>query len=47
MKKPKIAISVDKSLLELIDSKVDGSVIRSRSQERAAGADNKLSSFAD
>ena len=32
MKKPKIAISLDKSLLDLIDSKVDGSVIRSRSQ---------------
>ncbi|MBI2523151.1 hypothetical protein HYW19_02055 [Candidatus Woesearchaeota archaeon] len=31
-RKPKIAISVDKSLLELVDSKVDGSVIRSRSQ---------------
>lgn len=32
MKKTKIAISIDKPLLELIDSKVDGSVIRSRSQ---------------
>ena len=32
MAKPKIAISVDHSLLKLIDSKVDGSVIRSRSQ---------------
>jgi len=32
MKKPKIAISLDKGLLDLIDSKVDGSVIRSRSQ---------------
>src|SRR3989344_8281601 len=32
MKKPKIAISLDKSLLDLIDSKVDGNVIRSRSQ---------------
>lgn len=32
MTKPKIAISLDKSLLNLIDSKVDGSVIRSRSQ---------------
>jgi NDP-sugar pyrophosphorylase family protein len=32
MKKAKIAISVDNSLLKLIDSKVDGSVIRSRSQ---------------
>ena len=32
MKKPKIAISMDKSLLNLIDSKVDGSVVRSRSQ---------------
>ena len=32
MKKPKVAISLDKSLLDLIDSKVDGSVIRSRSQ---------------
>jgi|TARA_Y100000310_G_scaffold38077_1_gene35696 NDP-sugar pyrophosphorylase family protein len=32
MSKPKIAISLDKSLLDLIDSKVDGSVIRSRSQ---------------
>ncbi|MBI2651711.1 nucleotidyltransferase family protein [Candidatus Woesearchaeota archaeon] len=31
-RKPKIAISVDKSLLEMVDSKVDGSVIRSRSQ---------------
>src|SRR3989338_3503051 len=30
-RKPKIAISVDKSLLELVNSKVDGSVIRSRS----------------
>ena len=32
MKKPKVAISLDKSVLDLIDSKVDGSVIRSRSQ---------------
>ena len=32
MAKPKIAISLDKSLLDLVDSKVDGSVIRSRSQ---------------
>lgn len=32
MKKDKIAISVDHSLLKLVDSKVDGSVIRSRSQ---------------
>lgn len=32
MKKDKIAISVDNSLLRLVDSKVDGSVIRSRSQ---------------
>ncbi|MBW2974420.1 hypothetical protein KY366_01765 [Candidatus Woesearchaeota archaeon] len=32
MKKPKVAISLDKSLLDQIDSKVDGSVIRSRSQ---------------
>ncbi len=32
MSKPKIAISLDKSLLDLVDSKVDGSVIRSRSQ---------------
>ena len=32
MVKPKIAISLDNSLLKLIDSKVDGSVIRSRSQ---------------
>lgn len=32
MKKPKIAISLDKPLLDLVDSKVDGSVIRSRSQ---------------
>lgn len=32
MTKAKIAISVDNSLLKLIDSKVDGSVIRSRSQ---------------
>ena len=32
MKKSKIAISVDASLLKLVDSKVDGSVIRSRSQ---------------
>jgi NDP-sugar pyrophosphorylase family protein len=32
MKKDKIAISVDNSLLKTIDSKVDGSVIRSRSQ---------------
>ncbi len=32
MKKPKIAISLDQSLLSLVDSKVDGSVIRSRSQ---------------
>ncbi len=32
MTKPKIAISLDNSLLKLIDSKVDGSVIRSRSQ---------------
>jgi len=31
-KKPKIAISLDKSLLDQIDSKVDGSIIRSRSQ---------------
>ena len=32
MKKPKVAISLDKSLLDLVDSKVDGKVIRSRSQ---------------
>ncbi len=32
MAKSKIAISVDISLLKLVDSKVDGSVIRSRSQ---------------
>lgn len=31
-KKPKIAISLDQNLLNLIDSKVDGTVIRSRSQ---------------
>ncbi len=31
-KKPKIAISLDKRLLDLVDSKVDGNVIRSRSQ---------------
>ena len=32
MNKPKIAISLDKELLDAVDSKVDGSVIRSRSQ---------------
>lgn len=32
MRKIKIAISLDKPLFDLIDSKVDGSVIRSRSQ---------------
>ena len=32
MKKEKIAISIDKPLLDLVDSKVDGSIIRSRSQ---------------
>jgi len=32
MKKSKVAISLDKSLLDILDSKVDGSVIRSRSQ---------------
>lgn len=32
MTKPKIAISLDESLLTLVDSKVDGNVIRSRSQ---------------
>ena len=32
MKKPKIAISLDQNLLSLVDSKVDGNVIRSRSQ---------------
>ena len=32
MNKPKIAISLDKNLLDLIDSKVDGNIIRSRSQ---------------
>lgn len=32
MKKSKIAICLDKPLLELVDSKVDGHVIRSRSQ---------------
>lgn len=32
MRKGKIAISVNKNLLDIIDSKVDGSVIRSRSQ---------------
>ena len=31
-RKPKIAISLDYSLLTVVDSKVDGSVIRSRSQ---------------
>lgn len=32
MKKPKIAISLDRELLDLVDSKVDGNNIRSRSQ---------------
>ena len=32
MKKEKIAISLDKELLSLIDSKVDREIIRSRSQ---------------
>ena len=32
MSKPKIAISLDQNLLNLVDSKVDGSVMRSRSQ---------------
>lgn len=32
MKKDKIAISVDNSLLKMIDGKIDGSMIRSRSQ---------------
>src|SRR3989338_1977450 len=32
MSKPKIAISLDQNLLNLVDSKVDGSIIRSRSQ---------------
>lgn len=32
VKKPKVAISLDKSLLNQIDSRVDGSIIRSRSQ---------------
>lgn len=32
MSKAKIAISLDNSLLELVNSKVDGSIIRSRSQ---------------
>ena len=32
VKKPKVAISLDKFLLDQIDSKVDGSIIRSRSQ---------------
>jgi NDP-sugar pyrophosphorylase family protein len=32
MSKPKVAISIDQKILKLIDSKVDGSVIRSRSQ---------------
>src|SRR3989344_6191658 len=32
MGKPKIAISLDESLLTLVDGKVDGNVIRSRSQ---------------
>ncbi len=32
MPKSKIAISVDNSLLKIVDSKVDGSIIRSRSQ---------------
>lgn len=32
MKKPKIAISLDKPLLDLVGSKVDGNVLRSRSQ---------------
>src|SRR3989338_8335329 len=32
MTKPKIAISLDESLLNIVDSKVDGNVIRSRSQ---------------
>ena len=31
-RKPKIAISLNRSLLDLVDSKVDGNVIRSRSQ---------------
>ncbi|KHO51481.1 MAG: Nucleotidyl transferase, partial [archaeon GW2011_AR11] len=32
MKKEKIAISVDAPLLEIVDSKIDGSILRSRSQ---------------
>ncbi|MBW2976420.1 hypothetical protein KY347_03165 [Candidatus Woesearchaeota archaeon] len=32
MKKSKVAVSMDKNLLDLVDGKVDGSVIRSRSQ---------------
>ncbi|MFH0875683.1 MAG: sugar phosphate nucleotidyltransferase [archaeon] len=32
MNKTKVAISIDKPLLDLIDSKIDGTVIRSRSQ---------------
>ncbi|MDP3766181.1 MAG: sugar phosphate nucleotidyltransferase [Nanoarchaeota archaeon] len=32
MNKAKIAISLDNSLLKLVDSKVDGSIVRSRSQ---------------
>ena len=32
MKKAKIAISLDNALLRLVDSKVDGSIMRSRSQ---------------
>lgn len=32
MKKPKIAISLDKGILDIVDSKVDGNVLRSRSQ---------------
>jgi len=32
MKKPKIAISLDRELLELVDSKVDNRTLRSRSQ---------------
>ena len=31
-RKPKVAISLGRALLELVDSKVDGAVIRSRSQ---------------
>ncbi len=46
MKKLKIAISIDKNLLDLVDSRIDGSTIRSRSQAIEYFLENGITEFA-